>query len=753
MFNINKRLKREKIVKLTEDFIKQKENFEIFKIPNKLYLDYFDKIKDTFRNYHFEEDKRFVTYGRLDFLKEELTQRLNDENLKKESPNWKDKWDNRMGAFIDLWDYIRGDRYIAPHHVPDGKSFKDILLANDQYYKDGVICKQERDLLLEMIDEIKSFIENKQESKECEMNNKSKKLIFKIEDHNWGQITASDWHTLIWNIYDDLSVEYEIIYGQNKTESHLYFINEKELKLIIQNIELAKSDNRVIDAFDGNAWKFVQYEDDNVVWERKLGYIYGIASLENVSNILFDSVKTNSDTFVNEEMEENTMGLFSKKNKYDIDEKDNRPQIVYGIPDSLRKQWEKEEQEKNVENKKYDIQPEENMPREVYGIPDFIRNKDKYEIKPEDNVPQKVYGVPNNMSNSKYDIKPENNVPQRVYGIPNIMDINARKCPYCGSIELWKYLYGEPTYDYDRDKYVLGGCEITGNQPTHKCKKCGKDIYSESKLFTPNDFKLPKKEKQLIKIGIKNDKSNYVLLFNKYSDQADFVFGDINNLNGKVIGDISTNIPISIFDEFYNKLISLINNWNESYNGTSLNYWSIKIETKETNKLISGNGGFPNNWNQFIDFLVEYEMLFKKKKNADIEEIEDMKNEKLTFKEVVSKKVKDPFFVDLITKYFIEEEKMTEVVAKICFKDLSKYDDILNEFTKYLSQRTYDLKDALNINGYTAKQISELNKSFKPSGVYSFMELLRDNPTKANQIIKSGFATKDSIPPIKTNNE
>lgn len=38
--NSAKKLKRDKLVELTEEFMKQTDNFEIFKIPNKLYLDY-----------------------------------------------------------------------------------------------------------------------------------------------------------------------------------------------------------------------------------------------------------------------------------------------------------------------------------------------------------------------------------------------------------------------------------------------------------------------------------------------------------------------------------------------------------------------------------------------------------------------------------------------------------------------------------------------------------------------------------------
>ncbi len=257
---------------------------------------------------------------------------MHDDKLKNDDSNWKDKWDNRLWAFWDLADYIRGDRHITPSCVPNGESFKDILLANDQYYKDGFICKQEKDILLEMINEIELFIKSKQESEEYGMINSSKKIILKIENHNWRLITKSTWNTKIWCIYDDLSVEYEIKNGENKTKSYSHKISDEDLKRIIKNIELAKSENREVQAFDGEGWEFIQNENSNVVWERKLGYIYGIEPLENVCDILINLVRNDSDVFIEDEKEENNMGLFGKKDKYDIKPEDNMPQRVYEVP-------------------------------------------------------------------------------------------------------------------------------------------------------------------------------------------------------------------------------------------------------------------------------------------------------------------------------------------------------------------------------------------------------------------------------------
>ena len=725
---LNDKLERKTLEKITEDFISEMNKYEIFKIPNELYLDYFEKLEKLLNSNTLEEDDRFVTYGRLDFLKQELPQRLKDENLKYEDLKsvWgKNKWDNRLGAFWDLYDYIKGDRYISPAHVPEGKSFKDILFANDQYYKDGFICKQESDILLEMINEIKSFIKNNQSSSEIKKDNKSKKLILKIVDNDWGLKTIYTWSTKTWCIYSDLSVDYEVRNGEDKTKSYSHNINEEELKQIIKNIDLAKPYNREVQACDGEAWEFVQYENDNIVWERKLGYIYGIEPLETICDMLRNLVKDDSDVFIADEMEENDMGLFSKKDKYDIDAKDNTPQFVYGIPDSLRKKWAKEDEEKN---KKYDIDVEKNRPQIVYGPPEFFIKKVQEE------------------QNEKYNIDPEDNIPQKVYGVPFFDNKNTKKCPYCNSTELWKYLYGEPTHDYDKDKYVLGGCEITGNQPTYKCKKCGKDIYPD------NNFVMPKiTTKKSIRIGIKNDKSNYVMLLNHYREDNtyDIAFADLNNLSGKTISDLSTRIPEMYFVTFIDRLYTIIKNWQNNYSGENKITWSINIEEDGNNKVISGNGGLPEEWDDLINLLIEYEKIFKNAKKIEIDKIQDMEYNRLTLKEAISQKVEDPFWVETIIEYFKEDAKVNDEVAKILFKDLSKYDDILNEFTKYLNQKTYDLENAIEINGYTAKKIHELNPSFEPTGVYTFMELLRTDPKRAEEIIKGGFKNKDAIPPTK----
>ena len=66
---------------------------------------------------------------------------------------------------------------------------------------------------------------------------------------------------------------------------------------------------------------------------------------------------------------------------------------------------------------------------------------------------------------------------------------DERKCPYCNSLNIRKYLYGYPSGDYDKEKYVLGGCMLSLNNPKYKCIDCGKDIYDNRSINSSDDNK------------------------------------------------------------------------------------------------------------------------------------------------------------------------------------------------------------------------------------------------------------------------
>jgi hypothetical protein len=48
----------------------------------------------------------------------------------------------------------------------------------------------------------------------------------------------------------------------------------------------------------------------------------------------------------------------------------------------------------------------------------------------------------------------------------------VRICPECKSSEVKKIIYGLPAHDFDFDKYEVGGCCVTPNDPQYKCGRC-----------------------------------------------------------------------------------------------------------------------------------------------------------------------------------------------------------------------------------------------------------------------------------------
>ncbi len=100
-------------------------------------------------------------------------------------------------------------------------------------------------------------------------------MILEIAKQNDKEVDARDGSA--WSI-----VQYEKgdIVWERKPD-YIYGIEPLEAIL-----EIAKQNDKEVDARDGSAWSIVQYEKGDIVWERKPDYIYGIEPLEAIANIL-----------------------------------------------------------------------------------------------------------------------------------------------------------------------------------------------------------------------------------------------------------------------------------------------------------------------------------------------------------------------------------------------------------------------------------------------------------------------------------
>ena len=94
--------------------------------------------------------------------------------------------------------------------------------------------------------------------------------------------------------------------------------------------------------------------------------------------------------------------------------------------------------------------------------------------------------------------------------------------------------------------------------------------------------------------------------------------------------------------------------------------------------------------------------------------------------------------MDKIIAILMSVYDQTERAAKRNAAKLSKHEDIKKEFEKRIETGEYP-EDGLIIEGYSAKQISEIAPFMNAVGVYNFLVTLRDNPVVGLQAIKDGF--------------
>ena len=95
-----------------------------------------------------------------------------------------------------------------------------------------------------------------------------------------------------------------------------------------------------------------------------------------------------------------------------------------------------------------------------------------------------------------------------------------------------------------------------------------------------------------------------------------------------------------------------------------------------------------------------------------------------------------------IKRYFLEEQHLTERVSEVLAKPLVKYEDIANEFVYWIENRTFQISDAVEIEGYSAYKIHELAPWLDGAGVYGLLVTLRDAPEKGKDYIRRGFPRK-----------
>ena len=132
-------LKREELVKIIDAFYCSTD-----KDMMNLFMETLNKLEEVLIKYEYNEDSRFVTFGRRDFLKQELTASLEEKNYEQ--------------AFYDIVDYVKADTWISSATVPSEYNFQEVIKIDTEYKDCGIICLQEKEILLAMIKEFKKGV-------------------------------------------------------------------------------------------------------------------------------------------------------------------------------------------------------------------------------------------------------------------------------------------------------------------------------------------------------------------------------------------------------------------------------------------------------------------------------------------------------------------------------------------------------------------------------------------------------------------
>lgn len=180
------------------------------------------------------------------------------------------------------------------------------------------------------------------------------------------------------------------------------------------------------------------------------------------------------------------------------------------------------------------------------------------------------------------------------------MAINYRKCPKCGSWNVIKILYGEPTgealFMEAQGKIKLGGCLITDIDPEYYCNDCENEWNKKEIIDRAyGDIK-----------GIKASVGGYFGGY--YEIDIDFASRELSwNHSLELKVSYSKTISKATLEEFVEglKIVKLLN-WKNNYvdheilDGTQ---WTIEIKQSSRIREIKGDNKFPKEWDNFCNLM------------------------------------------------------------------------------------------------------------------------------------------------------
>lgn len=92
-------------------------------------------------------------------------------------------------------------------------------------------------------------------------------------------------------------------------------------------------------------------------------------------------------------------------------------------------------------------------------------------------------------------------------------------------------------------------------------------------------------------------------------------------------------------------------------------------------------------------------------------------------------------------KEYLTGAGLDEEFAERKISQYTKHRDIADEFAEWIVSGQYK-ENGVQVEGYTAKQLSEMSEYLVGEGSFSMLIMLREKPEKAKKKIQEGFRIK-----------
>ena len=113
-----------------------------------------------------------------------------------------------------------------------------------------------------------------------------RKLVLKVICYNWNEEYGQKWIEKRYLIYDDLTLDYYLINDIKNQEYHLD-ITQKQYDSLMRNINYASKRKKPVEGSSGHGYEMIWCDNDEVIWQSRLGYIDGDINLERIARLLY----------------------------------------------------------------------------------------------------------------------------------------------------------------------------------------------------------------------------------------------------------------------------------------------------------------------------------------------------------------------------------------------------------------------------------------------------------------------------------